>query len=136
MQGVPSPWEGELWEYDAEDLELIPEHIRNCLELYNVWCDDNAEQEQDHDNSSDEHDDEEYNTNVAMFQTVEEPMLPATSGGPVRIVRKLTHDQVRSCLVDHFDILFKKNEKRWPRRFGSRPPTMPGNKRHGNMATL
>ena len=129
MQGVPSPWEGELGEFDAEDLELIPEHIRNRLELYNLSSDDIAEQ--DHDNSSDEHDDEEYNTNMALLQTVEEPMLPATSGGPVRIVRKLTHDQFRSRLVDHFDILFKKNEIKWPRRFGSRPPTMPGDIRHG-----
>jgi hypothetical protein len=31
MQGVPSPWEGQLGQFDAEDLERIPEHIRNRL---------------------------------------------------------------------------------------------------------
>ena len=35
MQGVPSPWEGVLEQFDAEDLELIPERsIQNRLQLY------------------------------------------------------------------------------------------------------
>ena len=36
MEGVHSPWEGELGHFDTDGLELIPEHIRNRLELYNL----------------------------------------------------------------------------------------------------
>lgn len=134
MQGVPSPWEGELGQFDAEDLELIPEHIRARLELYDSSSrDDNAEQQDHLSSSADEHNDEELNATMVLLQTVEEPMLPAAPGGPVRIVRKLSHDQFRSRLVDHFDILFKKNEIKWPRRLGARPPTMPHDERRGKL---
>jgi hypothetical protein len=86
--------------------------------------------EPDHlNNSADEHNKEELNATLASLETVKEPMLPAAAGGPVRIVRKLTHDQFRSRLVDHFDILFKKNGIKWPRRLGIRPPTMPRGKK-------
>ena len=114
---------GELGRFDIEDIELIPEHIRNRLELYESATCEDANIDQDRDSSTNIHDDEEHD--MALLRTVEEPMLPAVAGGPVRIVRMLSHDQFRSRLVDHFDILYKKNEIKWPRRFGrSTPPAV------------
>jgi hypothetical protein len=54
--------------------------------------------------------------------TIAAPLPPV---GQVRIVRKLTRDQFRSRLVDHFDILFHKNKIQWPRRVTEKQPTMP-----------
>jgi len=56
--------------------------------------------------------------------TIEESLPPA---GQVRLVtRKLTQKQFRSLLVDHFDILFQKNQIQWPCRVRAMQPTMPG----------
>ena len=117
-----SPWEGELGRVDSQELELIPEHIRNRLEVYESAACEDANVDHDRNSSAHVNDNDEYN--MALLRTVEEPLLPATAGGPVRIVRKLLHDQCRSRLVEHFDILYKKNAIKWPRRFGR--STSPG----------
>jgi hypothetical protein len=93
-----------------------------------------ANGEPDHrNNSADKHNEEQSNDTLVLLETVEEPMLPAAAREPVRIVRKIAHDQFCSRLVDHFDILFKKNGFKWPRRLGIRPPTMPCDERRGEV---
>ena len=129
-KGVHSPLEGELGHFDTDDLELIPEHIRNCHELYDLLpCGYNVDKDGG-DNSADKvESNEECNANMLLLQTVEEPM-PSVASGQVRMVRKLSNDQFRSRLVEHFDILYKKNAIKWPRRLGSRPPAIPCNHQH------
>ena len=52
---------------------------------------------------------------------VEQP-LPPPIAGEVRIVRNLTHNQFRNCLVEHFNILFLRNDIKWPRRLRQDEP--------------
>ena len=133
--GVQSPWEGELGMFHPEDLELIPEHIRNRLspidlESYYDLSHSGTIMTTTVDNVGvDDDEDEEAAVSAAttrrMIPTIEEPLPSATSGVP-RLVRKLSNKQFRDCLVEHFDILFQKNEIKWPRRFAAqRPPRMP-----------
>jgi hypothetical protein len=120
QEGVRSPWEGELGQFEEEDFQLIPEEIRNRLtpdklRMYDLsGMHHGADYERDPEN-----DDEEEELEPA----IEEPLPPS---GQVRLVRKLTQQQFRSRLVEHFDILFQKNQIQWPRRLRARQPTMPG----------
>ena len=53
--------------------------------------------------------------------------MPSVASGQVRMIRKLSNDQFRSRLGEHFDILYKKNAIKWPRRLESRPLAIPCN---------
>lgn len=91
----------ELRMYDSSAMQFGDDYTRDC-----------------------ENDD--TNKKQKLEPTVEEPLPPA---GQVRLVRKLTQDQFRSRLVEHFDILFRKNQIKWPRRVRVNQPAVPGN--HG-----
>ena len=129
-QGVQSPWEGELGMFHPEDLELIPEHIRirltpTELESYDLSRTGGTMTIDNADHAGDEDEDKEVDAATRILPTIEEP-LPTATSKRVRVVRKLSNKQFRDCLVEHFDILFQKNEIKWPRRFAAQqPPRMP-----------
>jgi hypothetical protein len=121
-EGVRSPWEGELGQYEEEDIELIPQNIRRRLTPDELRIYDSSGM---HHVENDESDDESNacnNEGEEVEPTIEEPLPPP---GQVRLVRKLTRDQFRRRLVEHFDILFRKNQIQWPRRVRAKQPTMP-----------
>ena len=107
--------------FDDNDLELRPEHIRERLNLYDGTIPSSEDNDANENNAKEDDTDD---INLEFMSTNEEPIPPAEAG-QVRIVRKLTNDQFRGRLVEHFDILYKKNQIKWPRRHGVRPPTMP-----------
>jgi hypothetical protein len=117
---VSSPWEGELGQYDEEDIQLIPEHIRRRMTPDELQMYDSSGMNlgENNETSNSVNDDEAEEPEP----TIAAPLPPV---GQVRIVRKLTCDQFRSRLVDHFDILFRKNKIQWPRRVTEKQPTMP-----------
>jgi hypothetical protein len=119
QDGVSSPWEGELGQFEEEDIQLIPENIRRRLTPDELRMYDSSDWnlEASHECNGDNDDEVED-----LDPTIEEPLPP---DGQVRHVRKLTRDQFRSCLVDHFDILFRKNQIQWPCRVTAKQPTMP-----------
>jgi hypothetical protein len=59
--------------------------------------------------------------NISDDAAEEEPPTAKTVGGITR-VRMLSLDFFRSKLVTHFDIAYKRNEVKWPRRMKSRSP--------------
>lgn len=110
QEGASSPWEGELGQYDEEDIQLIPENIRRRLTPDELrMYDSSGTRNLRENNESDSEDDDEEEE---LQPTIAEPLPPV---GQIRIVRKLTCNQFRSRLVDHFDILFSKNQIQWPR---------------------
>jgi hypothetical protein len=123
-QGVPSSWEGELGQYDMDDIEFIPEHIRDRPSTEALRHYDSSNTLLHHGGDDDDCDNANPVVNAGT-PTIEEP-LPPPSAGQVCIVRKLTNEQFRSRLVEHFNILYQKNEIKWPRRLGKRQPIMPG----------
>ena len=58
---------------------------------------------------------------VGLMEEEEEPLAVETVGG-ITCVRTLSLDFFRSKLVTHFDIAYKRNEVKWPRRMKSRRP--------------
>jgi hypothetical protein len=144
-QGVPSPWEGELGMFHAEDLEMIPECIRNRLtpselKLYDLshttgtmtadfsmqLCDATIADSGDENEeeaavaSTGYHEDEEAvastTADAAILQTRIEDRLTNLGGSAVRVIRKLSNN----CLVEHLDVLFQKNEiVKWPHRLAA-----------------
>lgn len=53
---------------------------------------------------------------IELLPPIVEQPLPPPIPGEVRLVRNLTHDQFRTCLVEHFNILFLRNKIKWPCR--------------------
>jgi hypothetical protein len=99
--GVPSKWEGELGQHDEED---IPNNdMENLSHNFSGIAFDN---------------DEDHNT-------VETMSHDSTLPDGTRIVRLLSQKFFRERLVEHFDILWKRNELQWPSRTGESSPTYP-----------
>ena len=123
-QGVLSLWEGELGQYDMDDIEFKPEHIRERLSSIEALCHYDSSNTLLHDGGDDDDCDNANPVVNTGTPTIEEP-LPPPSAGQVCIVRKLTNEQFRSRLVEHFNILYQKNEIKCPRRLGKRQPIIP-----------
>jgi hypothetical protein len=115
--GVRSEWQGELGNFDAEDAWRaadIPDAIRNLTMLSSGV--------------------DAVDTRDAMLDTSGMLSLgmdavdtrDATLPDGTRIVRKLSQKFFRERLVEHFDIVWKRNELVWPRCNGpAAAPTYP-----------
>ena len=107
-----SDWEGDLGNIDEEDLDAyVPFAMRRLhnpagsrnYDTSGMGRGDDSDQEDD--DSEPEQEDSEPN---------QEDGAPDQVVGP-RIVRHLTQDFFRARLIEHFDILWNKNQVVWPR---------------------
>ena len=103
-------WEGELGNLEPEDLPLA---LWRALSPSEIRAYDTSALGLDR---SSEGQDEEV---------VEDGAEHGSEDGAegVRVVRKLSLKYFRSKLVEHFDILWSRNQVVWPRSRGSKKPT-------------
>ena len=127
-EGELSPWEGEeLGQFETADLHAIPQSIRQRLSTAEFQAYDSSRFGRATSCSVSEDNDADNDDTKELFlppATLEQP-LPGPVAGEVRIVRNLTHTQFRACLVKHFNILFQRNEIKWPRRLRTREQWRP-----------
>jgi hypothetical protein len=121
-QSIPAPsdWEGEMGDVDIEGLSP------NVLQL----ATNSSFVPRNYDSSGMGHGDdvvrgtEVRNSDVLlenMMEEDEDENKMDTGDGEVRNVRDLSLSFFRSRLVEHFDILFKRNEIKWTKRRGRQP---------------
>ncbi|KAG7342192.1 DDE superfamily endonuclease [Nitzschia inconspicua] len=108
--GVPSEWQGDLGKHDDCDVRYIPRPIRRLL---------SPQQRRNYDTSG-------MGIGGDMMKEQNHEVVPnivervSHSNGEM-VVRKMSMQQFRSKLVEHFDIAFKKRELSWPSRTGLIP---------------
>ena len=120
--GVRSDWEGELGEHDEEDVHadmLLPNAIQNLrtpaelrgYDLSGISFGNDVDL------------DIARGAMVAVGGINSDDAVAAQDG--VRIVRKLSQTFFRQKLVEHFDILWRRNDLVWPQRTGLPTPHYP-----------
>ena len=119
-EGIPSDWNGELGQFDHDDLRYIPMAVRRL---------NNPDRVRNYDSSGrgigedfrHERDRRMQPCDIQVLDNIHEQVRDAA--GTVR-VRKLTLNQFRTKLVTHFDITFRRNKIRWPTRLGIIAPAI------------
>lgn len=104
--GLDQPWDGPLGEVDAADIATLHGDIPQIIAA-RLGVDALTPRNFDLSGMGPADDD------IGRYAAPSVGEAPA--GGSVRVVRNLDRDYFRSKLVEHFDILWSKNQIRWPK---------------------
>jgi len=109
--GVQSDWEGELGQHNEQEVANAIHNLRNPAECRGY----------DMSGMSFGNDvDLDIEGTVTMGEEISSDNFTSQDG--VRIVCKLSQKHFRQKLVEHFDILWRRNDLVWPQRTGRPPP--------------
>lgn len=110
-EGMPSEWEGELGYHSDSDISNFTNINDSALDMSGMGAGNDMMLETDND----------FTTNNDIEPNIVDPetVLPIIAPDPVVDIRNIKYDNFREKLIEHFDIMFKRNEIKWPTRNGS-----------------
>jgi len=112
-EGLPSDWEGDLGDHEAEDVERIP--VPNAIRRLNNPAAVRAYDTSGMGAGDDRQNDDDTPDLNLLFSVVANVQRETSMDGSI-VVHKLSREAFRKKLITHFDIAFQRREIQWPRR--------------------